>query len=157
MTGRSLLATLATTALLTAMGVARPRRLGAAPTLRRSGCLRAFRSASSRAYPTPAHSRYHQWALYSSARARRARSVFAIRGAARSGALNQEADAHRIIVSGLDNPNGVAFANRNLYVAEVSRVTRFDEIEARLDKPPVPVVFRGDSPTSRCAAGSTSR
>ena len=36
--------------------------------------------------------------------------------------------------------NGVAVRNGALYVAEVSRVLRFDDIEAHLDAPPAPVV-----------------
>ena len=44
------------------------------------------------------------------------------------------------IARGLDMPNGVAFRNGALYVAEVSRVLRFDGIVARLRNPPTPVV-----------------
>jgi len=44
------------------------------------------------------------------------------------------------IASGLDTPNGVAFRGGALYVAEISRVLRFDDIENRLKNPPKPVV-----------------
>ena len=44
------------------------------------------------------------------------------------------------IASGLRMPNGVAFRDGALYVAEVSRILRFDDIEANLDSPPRPVV-----------------
>ena len=45
------------------------------------------------------------------------------------------------IASGLNMPNGVAYRGGALYVAEVSRVLRFDDIEARLDAgAPRPVV-----------------
>jgi len=44
------------------------------------------------------------------------------------------------IASGLRLPNGVAFREGSLYVAEVSRILRFDDIEAKLDSPPRPVV-----------------
>ena len=44
------------------------------------------------------------------------------------------------IASGLDTPNGVAFRDGALYVAELSRVLRFDAIESRLKDPPKPVV-----------------
>ena len=44
------------------------------------------------------------------------------------------------LASGLNMPNGVAVRDGALYVAEVSRVLRFDAIEARLDSPPAPVV-----------------
>lgn len=46
------------------------------------------------------------------------------------------------LASGLRSPNGVAFRNGALYVAEISRVLRFDDIESRLASPPTPrVVF----------------
>lgn len=57
------------------------------------------------------------------------------------------ADKKWTIASGLNMPNGVAFKDGNLYVAEVSRVTRYDDIEARLDNPPAPVVINEDYPT----------
>ena len=50
------------------------------------------------------------------------------------------ADTVITIAGGLFQPNGVAFQNGSLYVAEVDRVIRFDGIESRLDDPPDPVV-----------------
>jgi len=44
------------------------------------------------------------------------------------------------IAKGLNSPNGVAFRDGSLYVAEISRVIRFDKIEERLRNPPQPVV-----------------
>lgn len=44
------------------------------------------------------------------------------------------------IATGLDTPNGVAFHKGALYVAEMSRIVRFDEVEARLGTPQVPAV-----------------
>jgi glucose/arabinose dehydrogenase len=44
------------------------------------------------------------------------------------------------LASGLKSPNGVALRDGALYVAEVNRILRFDDIEARLDSPPLPVV-----------------
>ena len=44
------------------------------------------------------------------------------------------------LAEGLNAPNGVAFRDGSLYVAEISRILRFDNIEARLEKPPKPVV-----------------
>jgi glucose/arabinose dehydrogenase len=43
----------------------------------------------------------------------------------------------------------VAFRDGSLYVAEVSRILRYDGIEKRLDSPPRPVVVRGDFPRGR--------
>jgi glucose/arabinose dehydrogenase len=52
------------------------------------------------------------------------------------------------IASGLSSPNGVAWKDGSLYVAEVSRVLRFDHIDDHLTDPPKPVVvtdaFPGD-------------
>ncbi|QJC55717.1 Aldose sugar dehydrogenase YliI [Polaromonas vacuolata] len=46
----------------------------------------------------------------------------------------------KVIAKGLHRPNGVAFKDGSLYVAELSRILRYDNIEANLDKPPTPVV-----------------
>lgn len=51
------------------------------------------------------------------------------------------------IASGLNSPNGVAFRQGSLYVAEISRVLRYDNIEERLENPPDPVVVRDDFPS----------
>ncbi len=44
------------------------------------------------------------------------------------------------VASGLNVPNGVAFRDGALYVAEISRILRYDGITARLRNPPAPVV-----------------
>jgi glucose/arabinose dehydrogenase len=51
------------------------------------------------------------------------------------------------IASGLNSPNGVAFRNGSLYVAEISRVIRFDSIETKLYNPPQPVVVNDNFPS----------
>ena len=53
------------------------------------------------------------------------------------------------LADGLFAPNGVAFRDGALYVAEIHRILRFDDIEARLDNPPQPVVVNGELPTDR--------
>jgi glucose/arabinose dehydrogenase len=50
------------------------------------------------------------------------------------------ADEVITIASGLTMPNGVAFRDGSLYVAEVGRILRFDRIEEHLRDPPKPVV-----------------
>jgi glucose/arabinose dehydrogenase len=45
-----------------------------------------------------------------------------------------------VIAEGLQNPHGIAFRDGALYVAERSRILRFDDIENRLDRPPAPAV-----------------
>jgi len=49
------------------------------------------------------------------------------------------ADRRWTIARGLFMPNGVAFRNGSLYVAEVNRILRFDDIEHHPDNPPAPV------------------
>lgn len=51
------------------------------------------------------------------------------------------------IASGLEMPNGVALHDGALYVAEVSRILRYDNIEQHLDHPPKPVVVYDKLPT----------
>jgi glucose/arabinose dehydrogenase len=50
------------------------------------------------------------------------------------------ADEVRTIASGLRSPNGVAWKDGALYVAEISRILRFDGIDGRLADPPEPKV-----------------
>ena len=60
---------------------------------------------------------------------------------------DQKADQVYTIAEGLKDPSGVAFRNGSLYVAEISRITRYDDIEASLEKPPTPAVVKSDLPT----------
>jgi len=53
------------------------------------------------------------------------------------------------LAQGLTMPNGVAFREGALYVAELSRVIRFDRVEERLASPPQPVVVNASFPTER--------
>jgi len=57
------------------------------------------------------------------------------------------ADEVITIADGLNMPNGVAFRNGALYVAEVNRVLRYDNIESRLHDPPRPVVVNDGFPS----------
>ena len=45
-----------------------------------------------------------------------------------------------VLARDLHVPNGVAFRDGSLYVAEISRILRYDSIEQRLRTPPAPVV-----------------
>ena len=60
---------------------------------------------------------------------------------------NHKADEVITIDSGLNTPNGVAFRDGSLYVAEINRILRYDGIESRLDNPPEPVVVNDTYPT----------
>lgn len=55
----------------------------------------------------------------------------------------------RVIASGLEAPHGVAFRNGALYVAEIGRILRYDDIEARLANAPKPAVLVDDLPRQR--------
>jgi glucose/arabinose dehydrogenase len=71
--------------------------------------------------------------------------VYVIPGAGRSPRATKP---HRL-GRGLTSPNGVAVRDGALYVAEISRILRYDDIEARLDHPPAPSVVTDRYPTDR--------
>jgi len=62
---------------------------------------------------------------------------------------DNQAETIFTIASGLNMPNGVAFRDGSLFVAEVNRVFRFKEIEARLEDPGKPLVVNADLPDDR--------
>lgn len=59
------------------------------------------------------------------------------------------ADEVITITSGLTMPNGVAYRDGSLYVAEVSRILRYDDIARRLRNPGKPVVVYDRFPAVR--------
>lgn len=60
---------------------------------------------------------------------------------------NHRADMKYVIATDLKMPNGVAFHNGDLYVAEVSRILRFPDIESQLENPPTSEVVFDDYPS----------
>jgi len=50
------------------------------------------------------------------------------------------------IASGLQRPNGVAFKDGTLYIAELSKISMIEKIEDNLDNPPNPVAIYSDLP-----------
>ena len=54
-----------------------------------------------------------------------------------------KADVKYILAEDLRMPNGVAYKDGDLYVAEVSRILRFKDIKKNLDKPSFEVVYDG--------------
>ncbi len=60
---------------------------------------------------------------------------------------DHQADKFYTLAEGLKMPNGVALRDGDLYVAEVSRILRFNDIEQNLDKPGEPEVIFDDYPT----------
>jgi glucose/arabinose dehydrogenase len=57
-----------------------------------------------------------------------------------------KADNVITIADGLNSPNGVAFRNGSLYIAEISKVWRYDNIEDNLNNPPVPFLINDGFP-----------
>ncbi|HEX6927675.1 MAG TPA: sorbosone dehydrogenase family protein, partial [Gammaproteobacteria bacterium] len=56
------------------------------------------------------------------------------------------AEERHVIAADLETPNGVAWHDGDLYVAEISRILRFDDIDAHLENPPEPVVVTDGYP-----------
>jgi glucose/arabinose dehydrogenase len=52
----------------------------------------------------------------------------------------------KVLVSGLYRPNGVVFKNGTLYIAELSQISKIDNVEDKLDSPPKPTVIYSDLP-----------
>src|SRR5215467_8915326 len=52
----------------------------------------------------------------------------------------------KVLASGLYRPNGVAFHNGTLYIAELSKISKIDNVEDHLDDPPKPTVIYDDLP-----------
>ncbi|RYD56504.1 MAG: sorbosone dehydrogenase family protein [Sphingobacteriales bacterium] len=59
------------------------------------------------------------------------------------------ADKRYVIASGLNMPNGVAFRQGSLYVAELNKIWRFDNIEVNLAQPPKPVLVSKNFPSDK--------
>ncbi|OYV17200.1 MAG: L-sorbosone dehydrogenase, partial [Methylococcaceae bacterium NSM2-1] len=59
------------------------------------------------------------------------------------------AEQRHIIASNLNMPNGVAFKDGSLYVAEISRIIRFDHITQQLANMPKPVVVYDQFPSDK--------
>lgn len=52
----------------------------------------------------------------------------------------------KVLASGLYRPNGVAFHNGTLYIAELSKISKIDQVEDVLDNPPKPTVIYDNLP-----------
>ncbi|HTF20591.1 MAG TPA: sorbosone dehydrogenase family protein [Chryseolinea sp.] len=60
---------------------------------------------------------------------------------------DNKADKRWELAKGLNMPNGVAFADGDLYIAEVSKISKLPAIESHLDNPPKRVTVNEDYPT----------
>jgi glucose/arabinose dehydrogenase len=59
---------------------------------------------------------------------------------------DHRADRVVTIARDLNQPSGIAFRDGALYVAEINRVTRYDNIESQLESPPRPAVVNDTFP-----------
>lgn len=60
-----------------------------------------------------------------------------------------KADKKYLIAEKLNMPSGLTFKDGSLYVAEVDKIWRFDDIEAKLATPPQPVLVINDLPSDK--------
>ncbi len=51
-----------------------------------------------------------------------------------------------MLASGLYRPNGVAFHNGTLYIAELSKIDKIDKVDDVLDNPPKPTTIYDNLP-----------
>lgn len=72
-------------------------------------------------------------------------SVYAVQDSDNDGV----ADKQYLIAANLNMPNGVAFKDGALYVAEINRIIRFDHISQQLANPPQPVVVNDRFPSDK--------
>ena len=72
-------------------------------------------------------------------------SVYALQDVDKDG----RAEQRYIIASGLNLPNGVAYKDGTLYVAEIDRILRFENIDQQLQNPPKPVVVYNQFPNKK--------
>ena len=52
----------------------------------------------------------------------------------------------KILASGLYRPNGIAFHKGTLYIAELSKISKIENVEDKLDNPPKPMLVYDDLP-----------
>src|SRR5262245_12341329 len=52
----------------------------------------------------------------------------------------------KTLATGLNSPNGIALHNGTLYIAEIDKISKIDNIESQLDNPPKPTVIYSDLP-----------
>lgn len=65
------------------------------------------------------------------------------------GRIDNKNDKKYTIAKHLNMPSGIAFRDGSLYVAAVSKILRYDNIEAHLEKPPKPVVVTNTLPADK--------
>ncbi len=58
-----------------------------------------------------------------------------------------KADQVFVIAENMKTPNGVAFKDGDLYVAEIDKIWKFENIESNLENPPKPILITDKFPT----------
>lgn len=58
-------------------------------------------------------------------------------------------DAVKVVASGLDTPNGIAYRDGALFIAEIGRLLRIDGIDGKLDNPPKPTLVTDQLPKEK--------
>jgi len=53
----------------------------------------------------------------------------------------------KVLATGLYRPNGIALHNGTLYIAELNKISKIDNVEAQLDNPPKPTLIYDDLPS----------
>jgi glucose/arabinose dehydrogenase len=53
----------------------------------------------------------------------------------------------KVVAKGLNSPTGIALHNGTLYIAEINKISKIDNIEAQLENPPQPTVIYSDLPS----------
>jgi glucose/arabinose dehydrogenase len=74
---------------------------------------------------------------------RKGKNVYALVDADKDGVAEKKYK----VASGLNAPNGVAFHNGSLYIAELSKIWKIDNIESTLENPAKPVLVNDSFPT----------
>jgi glucose/arabinose dehydrogenase len=62
---------------------------------------------------------------------------------------DRKADEKHILISGLNSPNGVAYKDGDLYIAEISRVSVMRDIDDKYTSPPKMQTIRDDLPDEK--------
>src|SRR5688572_13516915 len=62
---------------------------------------------------------------------------------------DHEVDRVQVVASGLDTPNGIAYRDGSLFIAEVGRLLRIDGIDTKLDHPPEPTLVTDKLPKEK--------
>jgi glucose/arabinose dehydrogenase len=74
---------------------------------------------------------------------RKGKNVYALVDADNDGMAEKKVT----IAKGMNTPNGLAFHNGTLYIAELSKIWKIDNIESKLDNPGKPVLVNDKFPT----------